>query len=73
MWTKYGLIYKTEKLCKLEDRTIVSYEVAHYTDEEVYDPKLFEFIGTGYVYSIDGALQSLEDEEYLYFYRRIDK
>ena len=60
-----------ETLCQLEDGTIVSYDAAHSTDEQVYDPKYFEFIGIGHIHSVGGVLQSYTAETKEYFYRRI--
>ena len=60
-----------ETLCQLEDGTIVSYDVADSSDEQVYDPKYFEFIGIGHIHSVGGVLQVYTAEAKEYFYRRI--
>lgn len=60
-----------ETLCQLEDGTIMPYDAAHSTDEQVYDPNSFEFIGIGHIHSVGGILQSYTAETKEYFYRRI--
>lgn len=60
-----------ETLCQLEDGTIVSYDAAHSTDEQVYDPKHFELIGIGHIHSVGGVLQSYTAETKEWFYRRV--
>ena len=46
----------TIKLCKLGQGVIKEYDV--YSDNKnAYDPKLFDYIGYGLIYSVDGIKQ----------------
>ena len=38
----------------------------------VYDPSIYKYIGTGYIYSIDGVRQ-VADGEYFFYQRRVTK
>ena len=60
-----------ETLCQLEDGSIVPYDACHSNADNVYDPAVFEFIGIGRIYSIDGVEQNYSADTKEYFYRRI--
>ncbi len=53
--------------CRLSDGKICRYDACS-PKRDAYDDDPFDFIGTGYIYRINGVQQTGEDE--LYFFRR---
>ena len=63
------MFYNTIRMARLETGKIVHYDVCSTKGKDVYDPKVFKYIGFGEIASIDGIDQKgLTD---YFFYKRI--
>lgn len=55
-------------IAKLEDGLLVEYDVCGERREGVYNPKVFEYIGTGVIHSVDGVEQNWDRK--VHFWKR---
>ncbi len=66
------IVKQTVRLCQLEDGSIVHYDAMSEKGKNEYNPDIFQYIGSGQVYSINGIRQG-KSKNLEYFYRRINK
>lgn len=65
-----------QTICKLDNGKIIEYDACasikdkisgkERTPEEIYDPNIFEYIGTGVLYQVGDTLQNSTVREYFY-------
>lgn len=63
---------KIKPCCKLEDGTIMEYDACDTQRNGINNPQIYEYLGRGKIYSIEGKLATPEPG-YTYFWRRIKK
>lgn len=61
---------KIKPCCKLEDGTITEYDVCDTQRNGINNPKIYEYLGSGKIYSIEGKL-AIPACYNMYFWRRI--